>query len=382
MKNPFVFAYPVGSPQFTDRETELKALAALMRSGQGAVLISPRRYGKTSLLQRALDEASRSKQSKVRGGMVSLAEVLDAQGSKGIAERIASGVLFGSLGGLEGRLKGFARLVEAVRPKVSVTTGDDGRPRVSLEGTRAEEDWWAAIGDTIGILAKLRAEGYQPVLVIDEFQRAEELAPGFGWVFKDITDRVKGVSLVLSGSKRHAMEQLASGPLQRVGTVMHLGKIDEPVMVRHIAHLAGSAGKELGSAVATTIFRLMDGIPRDVQELAYWSFEAAEDRPAIDAADVETALGMAVAMRSDGYATRVNALAPVQAKVVLQLAASPERQPNGKAFMQAVGVVSTTAIRKALTVLQEQELIEQSPDGEWLLADPMLRHWINRRVLS
>ena len=380
VSNPFVFAYPVSTPQFTDREVELKALIALMRDGQGAILVSPRRYGKTSLLQKALEMAAKDKDRRVRAGMVSLAEVLDAQGARGIAERIATGVLFGPLGGLEGKLKGFARLVEAVRPKVSVTTGEDGKPRVSLESTRAEEDWWDAIRDTIGLLAKLRGEGYRPVLVIDEFQRAEELAPGFGWVFKDMTDQVKGVSLVLSGSKRHAMEQLATGPLQRVGPPIHLGKIDQPIMVRHVQKLARGGGKEMEAAVATSIFDLMDGIPKDVQELAYWAYEAADERPAIDAADVEAALGMAVAMRSDGFATRINGLANVQARVVLRLAQKPERQPNSRAFMSAVGAGSTTAVRKALVALEEQELVERSPDGEWRLTDPMLRHWIVRRA--
>ena len=379
MTNPFVFASPVERPpQFVDRESELRALVGLMRSGQGAVLISPRRYGKTSLLRRAVIDASRDR--TIRAGMCSLAEVLAAQGAKGVAERIASTVLFGPMGGLEGKLKGFQRLAAGLRPRLVLTTGDDGRPKLALEGAPAEGDWSQAVADTVVVLAGLRKENLKPVLVIDEFQRAEELVPGFGWVFKDLTDRVEGLSLVLAGSKRHAMQQLADGPLQRVGAPMYLQKIERGIMVRHLLGLSGAAGKRMAEPVAERIYDLMDGVPRDVHELAFWAFEVAGNQMAVSLEHVEAGLETALGIRSDGYAARLNALAPVQGGVVVRLAHGAQPEPYAQAFMGAVGAKSTTSMRKALAALVEAELVERSPEGPWRLSDPMLRHWLVRRA--
>ena len=47
----FIFGKPVDGEYFTDREEELKRLAANFRGGVSTLLLSPRRWGKTSLVK-------------------------------------------------------------------------------------------------------------------------------------------------------------------------------------------------------------------------------------------------------------------------------------------------------------------------------------------
>jgi len=54
MENPFVYGEVVPDAAFVDREEELQRLAADLAAGQKVFLISPRRYGKSSLIRRAL----------------------------------------------------------------------------------------------------------------------------------------------------------------------------------------------------------------------------------------------------------------------------------------------------------------------------------------
>ena len=56
--NPFTFGGLALDAAFTDREAELEELAADMRNGQDVVLYAPRRYGKSSLVLRAAQEAN------------------------------------------------------------------------------------------------------------------------------------------------------------------------------------------------------------------------------------------------------------------------------------------------------------------------------------
>ena len=54
MTNPFVYGEVVPAASFVDREVELERLAEDLRAGQKIFLISPRRYGKSSLIRHAL----------------------------------------------------------------------------------------------------------------------------------------------------------------------------------------------------------------------------------------------------------------------------------------------------------------------------------------
>src|SRR5919204_4698343 len=59
MDNPFVYGEIVPSEAFVNREAELDRLITDLGNGQKVFLISPRRYGKSSLIRRVLDSLCR-----------------------------------------------------------------------------------------------------------------------------------------------------------------------------------------------------------------------------------------------------------------------------------------------------------------------------------
>src|SRR6185369_15390586 len=59
MQNPFVYGEVVPAAAFADRVEELDRLVADLVAGQMVFLISPRRYGKSSLVRHALAAAAR-----------------------------------------------------------------------------------------------------------------------------------------------------------------------------------------------------------------------------------------------------------------------------------------------------------------------------------
>src|SRR5438105_14406989 len=58
--NPFVYSHPLSPDDIIDREHETHALLANAVGGHYVRLYAPRKYGKTSLLQRALRDGERS----------------------------------------------------------------------------------------------------------------------------------------------------------------------------------------------------------------------------------------------------------------------------------------------------------------------------------
>jgi len=268
--NPFVFGSPATGPAFVDREVELDSVTTLLREGRNGVVKSPRRYGKTSLLTLAITTVRERDRGRV--GMVSLAGALDV---RGVANKLATEVFRGPMGGIRGTTVAFGEMVRSVRFGLSLAMDHDGKPKVNFELARESEEWPEVISDVIKLLAKV-ADGKRPVgLVIDEFQRAQELDESLPWLFKDLIDNLPGVSLVFAGSRRHLMEQISQGALQRIGTQMSLPPIPLEIMGAFLSDRAAAGGKEMPAAVAETIYDLTEGIPNDVQQLAFWSFEAA-----------------------------------------------------------------------------------------------------------
>ena len=59
MKNPFKFGTIVEGEYFTDRDDELQQIKQLLNSDNHLILISPRRFGKSSLVKKAVTQVAR-----------------------------------------------------------------------------------------------------------------------------------------------------------------------------------------------------------------------------------------------------------------------------------------------------------------------------------
>jgi AAA+ ATPase superfamily predicted ATPase len=59
MKNPFKFGSIVEEPYFTNRHEEIKKIQSILASENHLIVMSPRRYGKTSLVYKALKASNR-----------------------------------------------------------------------------------------------------------------------------------------------------------------------------------------------------------------------------------------------------------------------------------------------------------------------------------
>src|SRR5512145_3345269 len=133
--NPFVYGEVVPASAFVDREVELDRLTSDLRDGQKVFLISPRRFGKSSLVRQALRSAA-------RGGTLTVDVTVSSYSSyvaflEGYAQTLVS---------VESRLdraRGWLReLLEGVRTEVRLAPAHRGRGQlaVSFPSVRSDRD--------------------------------------------------------------------------------------------------------------------------------------------------------------------------------------------------------------------------------------------------
>lgn len=372
-RNPFRYGAPVEAESFCNREAELAALVERMRSGIHAFVLSPRRYGKTSLLLEAL-RVFRSKRG--RGGYANL---LLCTTPDEVAATVLTAVAREVLRPVGRVRRGIEDVVRHVRVAPTVAMSPDGSVNLSFEPVVGSSGrWHEVLEDAIGLLEE--TGGRAPAtLVLDEIQQVAHIgANGLGGAFKALADQAGHTSLVFSGSHLSVMERLATrsgAPLLGMGETFRLEVIPEREMVAHLVARSRAAGKKLGQATASALHRMSDGVPNDVQWLAHAAFEAAGERDIISVAEVEAGMSSIVTRQAGLFAERYETLSASQRRIVRELARGPVEKVYAKSFLHAVRVANSNAVTTALRVLAQREMVRRG-DARWQLASPFFRAWL------
>ena len=375
-RTPYRFGAPVEPPWFCDREDELAVLSSRMAAGIHVFVLSPRRYGKTSLIRRGMEMVERE------GGRCAYANLLLATNEAELAAMILQAVVRGVLGPAGRARHSLENVLSQLRvsPKVSVTA--DGAVSIALDPVVVGTSWLDVIDDALAVLR--RTGSRRPaVLVLDEFQVVAGLGrTGVGGAFKAIADNARDVSIVFAGSHLSVMEQLTKGrgaPLHGMGERLVLDVVPEGPMVAYLQRRAKSVGKRLDKAAARLIYESADRVPNSVQQLALAAFEASRADAAITAEHVVDGFETVVDRSAFIYAQQFEDLggAPSQQRILKVLARQAVESVYAKSFLDAVGVANANAVTTALHVLDSRELVVRRGRA-WDVADPFLRRWLAR----
>jgi hypothetical protein len=172
------------------------------------------------------------------------------------------------------------------------------------------------------------------------------------------------------------MHRLASGPgspLLGMGERIDLDIVPEVAMTRYLIDRAITAGKPMPEAVAALIYAAVDGIPNDVQRLAFEAYQVAND--VVDEEAVAIAMQRIVSHQSTDYAELYERLAPTQQRVLRTLACEPTSAVYAAAFLRETDVNNPNSVRAALEVLDGRELVRRR-DGVWVVTNAFLRAWL------
>jgi hypothetical protein len=342
-----------------------------MRNGVNAVLLSPRRYGKTSLLHAA---ESRLARLRPPAAVVEI-NVLRATSLSGLVGLVTAGA-FRLPGSKWHRARqAVPEFLRRIRLTPIVTFEPSGLPRFGFDAGLAQRDAELVLADVYGLLAE-EAARRPAALVLDEFQAVTRHGAWLPDVFKALADEHPRVSLVLAGSKRHLMEELVihdRAPLFGMAQRLTLGPIPDEEMAAYLRQRAAGAGKPFQDKAEEYLLSLAGPVPNDIQHLAFEAYEAAGKL--IDADAVERGMAQAVAHESMLFAEDLGRLSPGQARVMAALAAGAPDEPYAARFARSVGLASGSSVRKALQpLLQNEDVMER--DGHLVVADPFFAAWL------
>lgn len=283
--NPFVYGEVVPRSAFVDREAEIDRLARDLLAGQKVFLISPRRYGKSSLLRQALAETAR------RGALTAEITVSSYSSYVAFLEGYARALV--SLESRAERALGWLRdRLGGIRPEVRLEPDAKGAAAlmVSFPSARTPREVSRLAQEVFALPGRIAESRRRPLAIaLDEFQaiasfdREGGRAPRMHQVehaLRAAVQHQRQVGYVFSGSEPSLMEAMLgrSRPFYKAGPVMRLEKIPAGDFARFVEARFGATGISPGPGLGAAIVELAGNLPYDVQRLAHelWDDARAE----------------------------------------------------------------------------------------------------------
>src|ERR1044071_1712978 len=277
MPNPFVYGEVVPGEAFVDREVELDRLIGDLATGQKVFLISPRRYGKSSLVRQAL-------QGLERRGALTVDVTVSSYSSylaflEGYARALAS------LETKWDRARSWiAEAIQTTRPELRYEPKDSGLGRLSVAfpSVRTDRDVNRLANEIFALPGQVAAARKRPVVVaLDEFQAIESFNGGsVEHALRAAAQHQRQVGYVFAGSEPSLMEKMIGPrrPFYKAGPVMRLQKISPTIFSDFIDRRFTKSGIKPEPGVADAVIDLAGNLPYDVQRLAHETWDDVRAR--------------------------------------------------------------------------------------------------------
>lgn len=266
METPFVYGKLAGDKDFTNREAENKRLINNFRSGINTILISPRRWGKSSLVFKSAKDAAKGNK-KIKFCFIDLYNVKSEQE---FYQVLAREVIKATASKWEEKLEVSKNFLSRFFPKLTFSPDQNSEFSLGLDWQQVKSN----PDEIINLAEKIAtAKGVRIVVCIDEFQNIAEYTDplAFQKKLRSNWQKHKYASYCLYGSRRHMMMEVFTTqamPFYKFGDIVFLEKIKEQNWVDFIVHRFFETGKKIKPEDAALIAKLTECHPYYCQQLA------------------------------------------------------------------------------------------------------------------
>lgn len=374
-ENPFVYGEVVPRSAFVGREAELGRLASDLADGQKVFLISPRRYGKSSLIAQTFASLGRRRIATLEITVSSFSSYVAFL--EGYTRALAA---LDRAGGSRSWLRDlFTSFVPEVRAEA-------GGVAVSFPAVRSPRDA-ARLGAEVFALPARLADRLKRRIVIamDEFQAVASYEAGnVEDTLRAAVQQQRKVGYVFAGSEPSLMERMVSPrrPFYKAGPVIRLGKIAPDVFARFVEDRFRRSGIAPEPGLGGAIVEVCGNLPYDVQRLAHetWDDVVAARRRRVDQDDVHATLRRLLAEQEVFFEAVWQRLTLAQRAVLRAVVLERGLEILGADARARYRLGGASSVQAALVALQRQDVVSRDDDGRYVVVDSLMREWVARKT--
>ncbi len=359
---------------FCNRKEELKRVIKDIEDGAPILLISPRRYGKTSLAVRALEK------TKLPYAHVDLYKAFSEED---VARFILTGVGF-LLGQLETTPKKLLGLAGDFFSRLNIQVGYHGTSVALSFKDKNPQNLTEILLATLEKLNELALEKNKKVILfLDEFQMVGEVSieHAIEAVLREVAQKSQGLVFIFSGSNRHLMEQMFNDkkrPFYKMCDQISLERIAEQEYLPQIQKAAVEKwGQELESGLISKILMLTERHPYYVNKLCsmLWQNEISPTEKSIET----TWIGLILENKS--ITERELSLLPLSQRKLLLFIAEQGKMENAFTRESMEGMnLSQGGVQNALKNLLKSDYVYKDKKGHYYILDPLLKSTLSMEL--
>lgn len=366
-------SFPLGiaaGRYFCNRKAETAQLIRNIKNSTHTVLISPRRYGKTSLAYRAIHECA------LPSARVDLYMTTSAAD---IERAIVAGVdtLLSQMSNNAEILLGLVKdFIKSFRPSFEVGTHGFKIKLESTQQTSPAANICEALQILNGVLKKKNMHG---VLLIDEFQEVQQIAAqeGIEGAIRHVAQETKNFTLIFSGSHRHLLKSMfnnRSKPLYRLCDEIILDRITPDDYAPFITGFFLEKWEtKIPQSLLDKIFYHSECHPYYFNAICEKLF-ALESMPS--AADVDRIWEHLVSSKKKDLLHETKSFTIAHKKLLVAIAHGMDHGLTSQKFLSQAELSGASVIR-ALEYLEEQDFIEKI-NNRYRVIDPLLKSILNQ----
>lgn len=376
METPFVFGKIATDRNFTDRELETAHLVQNFTSLINTIIVSPRRWGKSSLVHKATQLAMLQNED-LRICHIDLFNVRSEEHFYSLlAQKVIAAVSTKWEDAIANAKSFFSHLI----PKISIGTDPTNEVSIDFDWNEVKRN-----PDEILDLAEniAKKKNLKIVICIDEFQNIAEFADPdfFQKRLRSHWQLHQNSSYCLYGSKRHMMLEVftnPSKPFYKFGDLIFLNKIETPYLIEFFNKRFADTGKTITQEASLLITELVDNHPYYAQQLAQLSWLRTKHECTVDI--VKEAHASLVEQLSLLFITITETLTTQQLNYLRALV-SEEISICSTEVMHRYHISSATSVSRSKKVLVKNDILDISA-GTVSFQDPIYAYWLKTRYFN
>ena len=347
----------VSGNHFTNRTNYIEQVLSIINSENHLVLISPRRYGKTSLVNVALEKLSRP---LIQMDMQLVTDIPDFA-----AQFLRKTIKVYPLEKIKQLLKNFRILpvlsLNPVTNNVDVSFHYNSNPLPILE-------------DVLNLVEKLSAPQKKPIVVFDEFQDIFRFDKNFDKKLRSVIQHHQKVNYIFLGSIESMMKNIfekKKSPFYHFGHIHHLDRIPEKDTRQYLATRLKKATPDY-QQITEQIIEFTGCHPYYTQKMAFYIWENLSKGITDNCFDLT--VQQLIQAYDNEYERQWNYVNLIDKKILIGLAARPDN-PLSKTFNATYTNTATSTIFSGLKRLIKMGYIIKV-NNKYEIDDPVFARWI------
>ncbi len=371
MNTPFVFGKIASEQEFTDREVETQHLLNNFNGLVNTILISPRRWGKSSLVSKA----AKLFENQSSENLVVYIDLFNCRTEEKFYKEYARAVIAGASTAFDEFVAAAVKYLSRFAPSFSAS---DPAGSYELSFGVDVKDKKMDFNEILDLPQKIAAEkGRRVIVCIDEFQTVKDYPDSLASLreLRSHWQRHTDVAYCLYGSKRNMMIDLfadSNNPFYKFGDMLFLQKISREDWVKFIVKRFKETDKSISEELAGYVADKVENHPYYVQQLSQLSWFRTSDECTKE--NIDEAFAGLEAQLALVFSLMLDSLTPSQIGF-LQAVAKGETKFTSQEVLNAYRLGSSANVTAIKQALEKKEIIDVLPN-KINIQDPVFKSWL------